>query len=333
MIQLAYPFVLALIPLPIAIRLWAGAHFSRQDAVQAPFFSQLVSLTGQQANQGGAVASRNRLQWLFLIGMWLLIVFAAARPQWIGEPITQTKAARDLMIAVDLSGSMEAEDFAADEGVSLTRLDGLKQVLQNFIDGRESDRLGLIVFGSAPYLQVPFTLDLELFKILLDETRVRMAGPKTMLGDAIGLSIKHFESSEANNKVLLLVTDGNDTASQVPPRQAANTAQQKGITIHVIAIGDPETVGEEALDVELMQAVSSQTGGRYFHASDVDALDEIYRTLDQLETAEVDSVSYRPKTDLFHWPLAIAVVAGLLLHGSYAFSQWRRQRSGQGQIP
>lgn len=329
MIELAHPLVLALLPLPVVFRWLAGAHFSHQDALQAPFFSQLVLLTGQQANRGGAVAGRNRLQWLLLVSMWLLIVCAAARPQWIGEPITQTTAARDLMIAVDLSGSMATEDFAAGDGAALSRLAGLKQVLHRFIEGRDSDRLGLIVFGSAPYIQVPLTLDLGLFNTLLDETRVGMAGPKTMLGDAIGLSIKHFDSSEANNKVLLLVTDGNDTASQVPPRQAANTAQQQGISIHVIAIGDPETVGEEALDIELMQTISEQTGGRYFHANDVSALDDIYQTLDQLETAEVDSVSYRPKTDLFHWPLALAVLAALILHGYYAFGHWRSQRSAR----
>jgi Ca-activated chloride channel family protein len=195
------------------------------------------------------------------------------------------------------------------------RLVAVKEVLDEFLTRRVGDRVGLIVFGNAAFTQVPFTQDLAATRILLDETAVRMAGPRTAFGDAIGLAITLFEQSEVEERVMIALTDGNDTGSKVPPAEAAKIAHDNGITIHVIGVGDPTAVGEEKLDEAALKNVAAVTGGRYFHAADRDQLQEIYTELDRIDTREVETATYRPRIDLFHWPLAAFLVLGLLYHG------------------
>jgi Ca-activated chloride channel family protein len=194
------------------------------------------------------------------------------------------------------------------------RLAAVKEVLDDFLTRREGDRVGLIVFGNAAFTQVPFTQDLEAARILLEETRARMAGPRTAFGDAIGLAITLFEESEVEDRVVIALTDGNDTGSRVPPAEAARIAEDRGISIHVIGVGDPAAVGEEKLDEEALRTVATTTGGRYFHAADRDELQEIYAELDRIGTREVETATYRPRRDLFHWPLAVFLVLSLLVH-------------------
>jgi Ca-activated chloride channel family protein len=272
------------------------------------------------------VLRRSLVQKLLAPVVWIAIVTALARPQWVEEPITKIQSARDLMVAVDLSGSMEAEDFSDAQGNRMTRLDAVKRVLDDFIARRKGDRLGLIFFGNAAFLQVPFTQDYETVRLLLDEAQVRMAGPQTMLGDAIGLAIKVFEESDVENRVLILLTDGNDTGSKVPPVKAAEIAKQREITIYTIAIGDPETVGEEKLDIETLQKIAELTGGSYFHANNRDELAQIYQQLDQLEPQQFESLSYRPKRPLFQWPLGLFLVLMIGYHSLNAVNSLRKQR-------
>ena len=191
----------------------------------------------------------------------------------------------------------------------------VKEVLDDFLTRREGDRVGLIVFGNAAFVQVPFTQDLEATRQLLEETAVRMAGPRTAFGDAIGLGITLFERSDVEHRVMIALTDGNDTGSKVPPPQAAKIARDNDIVIHVVGVGDPTATGEEKLDDEALTAVASTTGGRYFHAADRDQLEEIYSELDKIDTREVEAETYRPRSDLFHWPLAAFMLFGLIFHG------------------
>jgi Ca-activated chloride channel family protein len=174
---------------------------------------------------------------------------------------------------------------------------------------------------------VPFTQDLEATRQLLDETAVRMAGPRTAFGDAIGLGITVFERSEVEHRVMIALTDGNDTGSKIPPSEAAKIAQDNGIVIHVIGIGDPTAIGEEKLDEEALAVVASTTGGRYFHAADREGLEEIYAELDRIDTREVEVETYRPRTDLFYWPLAAFMLFGVMFHVSLL--QKRSSESGQ----
>ncbi len=179
---------------------------------------------------------------------------------------------------------------------------------------RESDRLGLVLFGNAAFLQVPFTLDHNVFSQLLDEAQIGMAGPQTMIGDAIGLAIKAFESSQVEHRVLILLTDGNDTGSRIPPPKAADIAARTGITIYAIGVGDPAAAGEAPLDEETLRQVADVTGGRYFRANDLGQLDQVYTQLDALEPLEFETYSYRPVHELYHWAVAIFVSLALTYH-------------------
>jgi Ca-activated chloride channel family protein len=251
--------------------------------------------------------------------VWLLVLTALARPQWLEPPIHRPIPTRDLLLLVDLSGSMDQKDFTNAAGETVDRLTAVKDVLGEFLMRREGDRVGLVVFGTSPFLQVPFTTDLGLCRQLLDETAVRMAGPRTALGDAIGLGIQLFEDSDAPAKTMIALTDGNDTGSAVPPGEAARVAKDREITIHTVAMGDPTTVGEEELDVAALQVVASETEGSFFLAMDRSELAGIYTQLDKIETREVKTVSHRPRNDLYFWPLAAALVISLV---ACSFKVW-----------
>ncbi len=311
MLTFAHPWFLLLLPLPWLIRSLLPAHHERKAAVRVPFLQRLSRLAGLQPGSGVAVASRPVSQWLMLGMTWLFVVAALTRPQWLEEPIIKELPMRDLLVAVDLSGSMEAEDFTDTDGNTVDRLTAVKQVLDAFFARRDGDRVGLILFGSAAFVQVPFTDDLDVVRELLDEAQIRMLGPRTMLGDAMGLSINLFERSEVDERVLIVLTDGNDTGSLVPPERAAEIARDNGVVTYTIAIGDPASVGEQALDERTLESIASITGGSYFHANDRDELEAIYTRLDEFNPRQVETQSYRPLTDLYHWPLAAGVLLSL----------------------
>jgi Ca-activated chloride channel family protein len=312
MFEFGLPWMFVLLPLPLLVYWLVPAHQESQDSIRVPFFQRLVDLTGQKPRKGAVVLQRVLFQKLWLPTTWMLIVVALAKPLWIGEPIELTKSARDLMVAVDLSGSMETLDFKLVDGQKISRLDAVKQVLTEFAQQRKNDRLGLIVFGDSPYLQAPFTEDHDTWLTLLAETEIAMAGQSTMFGDAIGLAIKLFERSETENRVLIVLTDGNDTGSQVPPIEAAKVAADRNVTIYTIAIGDPEASGEEAVDIVVMNSIAKTTGGNAYQAVNRDELEQIYQDIAELEPEKHETLSFRPRQSLHHYPLGIVIVGYLL---------------------
>lgn len=325
MIELAHPWALGLIVLPFFMRLLPAYKESR-DSVRVPFFDTLVELSKERPETGAMIRQRSRVQGVLVLFMWLCLVLAAAKPQWIGPPVEQQKSGRDLMVAVDLSGSMETRDFVlpGGDGAGVDRLEAVKYVLTTLASARGSDRLGLIVFGNAPYLQTPFTNDHSVWLKLLDETEIGMAGQSTVFGDAIGLAIKLFDESGSDNRVLIVLTDGNDTGSVVPPVDAAKVAQTRDIRIYTIAVGDPASAGEEALDIETLERVAEITGGRTFQALDQDALNTAYQTIAELEPELYETISFRPRSSL-HWlPIAGAFTVYLLFHSWFAWLTHRK---------
>lgn len=312
MFEFANPWMFIALPLPLLVHWLFPAYKESQDSIRVPFFQRLVELTGQKPKKGAIILQRVLFQKLWIPATWILLVVALAKPLWIGDPIEQTKSARDLMVAVDLSGSMETADFKAADGKEISRLAAVKHVLAEFAEQREHDRLGLIVFGDSPYLQTPFTDDHRTWLTLLTETEIGMAGQSTMFGDAIGLAIKLFENSETKNRVLIVLTDGNDTGSKVLPVEAAKIAENKKVTIYTIAVGNPETVGEEALDLGVMKAIAEITGGQFYQALDRPQLQQIYKDIAKLEPEEHETLSFRPRLSLHHYPLAI-IITGYLL--------------------
>jgi Ca-activated chloride channel homolog len=315
MLSLASPWFFLLLPAPLLVGWLAKPYSGRRVALQVPFVARLARLTGESAGSRATVARRTRLQGTLAAAAWIAIVVACARPQWIEPPVTRTVPTRDLLIAVDLSGSMETEDFITVDGMQIDRVRAVKHVLDAFLERRAGDRVGIIVFGSAPFVLVPFTDDLDACRTLLDEMQARMAGPQTMLGDAIGKAISVFEQSELEDQVLIVLTDGNDTGSLVTPLKAAEIAADRDITVHVIAMGDPASLGEERLDMETLRAVATATGGQLFLALDRAALEGAYADLDALDTREAETLSFRPVRELYMWPLAFAVCVILAFHG------------------
>ena len=332
MLQIEWPLVLLLIPLPFVVHYVLPAKkTARESALWVPFIEDFK--LSQQPGQW-----RIRLPWLKWLSLlaWCLAVFAASRPQWIGEAVNINISGRDLMMAVDLSDSMRTADFEIN-GQTVDRLSAAKSVATEFIENRRGDRLGLILFGSKAYLQAPLTFDTKTINQLLLESAIGLAGERTAIGDAIGLTLKRLEDSPQASQVLILMTDGANTAGEVTPIKAAQLAAQRGLKIYTIGIGADEmevrtlfgtrkTNPSAQLDEKALRGIAELTGGRYFRARDIDELAEIYALLDELEPLDKEQQSFRPINALFYWPLAIAllIAAGISAYMGGPYIAMRR---------
>ncbi len=317
-VELAHPMWLVILPLPLVVYWLVPAYRTKQTAIKVPFFGQLVAAIGESPTHGASQLSPSWWQRATLVVSWLLVVLALAKPTVLGEPQVRESLGRDVMVLVDLSGSMAEQDFTSKNGDKVSRLEAAKEVLGEFVQTRKGDRLGLILFGDAAFVQTPFTADQKVWLELLQQTDVAMAGQSTHLGDAIGLAIKVFEQSKQSRNdagdvnspqlVAIVLTDGNDTGSFVEPIDAAKVAKAKDVRIHVIAMGDPLTVGEVALDTETMDRIAKESGGESFQALNRDELAEAYQAIGELEPQLYESTTYRPKQSLHHYLIAIVVV-------------------------
>ncbi len=319
MIHFEWPWLFALLPLPwFYRRLLTPASATEEAALRVPFLQDF-----EQADSEDRRGSSQRWPlWLAAIA-WGLLVTASARPQWLGETIQLPVSGRDLMLAVDLSGSMAEEDFLI-KGKTVDRLTATKWVAGDFIKKRQGDRIGLILFGEQAYLQTPLTFDRKTVTTLLLESAIGLAGKATAIGDAIGLAIKRLRKQHETNRILILLTDGANTAGVVGPLDAADLASQQGVKIYTIGIGADETLVRDIfgsrhinpsseLDETTLKAIAEKTGGRYFRAKDTAQLQMIYAILDKLEPVQQDAQSFRPKIALFPWPLGAALMLAALL--------------------
>jgi len=328
MLDFEWPWALLLLPLPWLVRAMLPAGTRAGIAISVPLLNREgVSVDGLQR-------SSSQLPGIALWLFWVAMVIAASRPFWIGAAESRTVSGRDLMLAVDVSGSMSENDMSIDSRTA-SRLEVLKVVVGKFIDRRRGDRIGLILFGTRAYNYVPLTFDLDTLKQLLLDVSTGLAGRHTAIGDAIGVAIKAMRDERATHKVLVLVTDGSNTAGFENPLLAAAAASQQGMTIHTIGVGsDLETLsriyGQQniptgvVLNESLLRRIAEVSGGRYFRAADSDALERIYQSLDQLEPVEYQYQSHRPRRALFHWPLLFAL---LLLASLVAARTWFSLRS------
>ena len=313
MIEFVWFWFFLLLPLPFLIqRIFPQKREADGAVLKVPFADELFALSAR----GGQLDRKSPTPWPMLLA-WALLITAAARPVWQGEPLEQAVSGRDLMLAVDLSGSMEISDFVL-RGRKVDRLTATKSVAGQFIERRVGDRLGLILFGEKAYLQAPLTFDRKTVRTLLDESVIGLAGDKTAIGDAIGLSVKRLQDNPKDQRVLILLSDGANTAGTIAPLQAADLAAREGLKVYTIGIGADEMVVRDLLgshkvnpsqdlDEPTMRGIADKTGGRYFRAKDVQELEEIYRLLDALEPVEREKRYYRPKIELFPWPLGFSM--------------------------
>ncbi|WP_372740228.1 VWA domain-containing protein [Neptunomonas sp.] len=310
MFDVALPWLLLLAPLPWLVRwLVPVTRHSKQSALQVPFIESM-----EQAVGGSTSITQRSDLWITLIAYlaWCLLLVAAARPQWLGEPVPQQREGRDMMLAIDLSESMLEEDFELG-GRLINRLIATKVVAGDFIERRKGDRIGLILFGEQAYLQAPLTRDRKTVKQLLDEAQIGLAGKRTAIGDAIGLAVKRFKEMDNEQRILVLITDGTNTAGSIGPDKATELAAAEGLKIYTIGIGRDRTQrglisqffggGTSAIDEEALQQIAEKTGGRYFRARDLEQLSEIYSLLNELEPIGQDDDFYRPVVSLYQWPL------------------------------
>jgi Ca-activated chloride channel family protein len=321
MLTLHWPWLLMLLPLPWFYRLVRPPVTAGRPALRSRLYAALALAGGESRRDGGA---GYWLRYGLLVTVWLGLILAVARPTWVGEPMPLPTSGRDLLLAVDISESMQVRDMATDNGYT-DRLSAVKAIVGGFVEQRRGDRLGLILFGSRAYLQTPLTFDRRTLNTLLQEARIGFAGGATAIGDAIGIAVKRLQSRPDNSRVLILLSDGADTASVVPPLKAAELAAAHDIKIYTVGIGAEEIVRRgffssqrlnpsADLDEEMLKEIAATTGGRYFRARDPEQLARIYETIDRLEPVEQEAETLRPTKALFHWPLTLAF-AGIAVLG------------------
>jgi len=321
MISFEWPWLFLVLPLPLLLRfVLPRADEVKEAALRVP---GLEPFAMESASKPDRLALRRGRTWLGALA-WLLLVTAATRPVWVGDPIDLPVSGRDLMLAVDLSGSMQTPDFVIN-GHRVSRLDAIKEIGGDFIDRRVGDRIGLILFGTQAYLQTPLTFDRKTVHDMLDEAAIGLAGEQTAIGDAIGLAVKRLRELQQGNKVLILLTDGVSNTGELTPLKAAELAAKEGVTIYTIGIGAsemqvPSLFGMQSvnpssdLDEDTLRAIAKTTGGRYFRARDTEQLNQIYSILDKLQPLDQEKQTFHPHKTLFYWPLAFSLLlAGLLV--------------------
>ena len=339
MFELQWPWLLALLPLPILIIL-LPAQKKEDAALRVPFFTHVKTLE----TKTNSFRSQKRASALLLWLIWASLVFAAANPQWIGEAISMPNSGRDLLIAVDISGSMKIEDMKF-QGRAIRRLDAVKMVVGDFVKNRKSDRLGLVLFGTQAYLQAPLTYDRQTVNTLLQETEIGFAGDQTSIGDAIGLAIKRLRARPDAQRVLIVLTDGANTAGELEPIKAAELAEKEHVKIYTIGFGADELVVNNGffgsrvvnpsadLDEPTMRAIADKTGGQYFRARNLEELGDVHQMLNRLEPIESDEEKFRPVKSLFYYPLIAALLLSFAWSLATVTRTSRTARQTQGVAP
>ena len=331
MIQFEWIWLFAALPLPFIYRwLLPPRAQPSESALLVPSAEDFNALT-----ETSFAAPSQRWPYYLAFLAWGLFVLACTRPQWLGEPVEVPISGRDLMLAVDLSKSMLETDFILGNQ-NIDRLSATKKVASDFIENRVGDRIGLILFGTQAYLHVPLTFDRKTVAQLLDESVIGLAGPSTAIGDAIGIAVKRLRENDAEDKVLILLTDGANTAGTIDPIRAAELAASNGLKIHTIGIGADEMMVRRLfstfkvnpsrdLDEETLTEIAEKTGGKYFRARDTEELTKIYAEIDRLEPVERGGEHFRPITPLFMWPLAAACLLA-------AVCIWRRSATRRDEV-
>ena len=308
MFSFEWPWAFVALPLPLLI-LMLPAKGAQSGAIKAPLLSRWQRFSAKQSS----LSSSGSVPWLLIL-IWALTITACARPQWVGDPIELPNSGRDLMMALDLSGSMQIEDMQIGMRV-VSRIATVKAIASEFTDRREGDRLGLILFGTKAYVQAPLTFDTKTVSQFIREAQLGFAGEDTAIGDALGLAIKRLKERPAESRVLILLTDGQDTASNVDPMEAAALAAELGVKVYTIGISrqaGQASGGRNGIDEALLNAIAEATGGQYFRARNPEELQQIYALLDQLEPIEQEKTTFRPIRYLGYLPLLAAFALAMI---------------------
>lgn len=303
MLEFSWPILLIFLPLPLLMRVIKPVE-KQEVALRVPFFHRF----NKKNTQSTKVVTQGVLKKAILWLMWIFSIIALASPQWTGEATKLPSTGRDLLLAVDISGSMREPDMVYNM-TRITRLTAVKQVVGNFVERRKSDRLGLVLFGTQAFLQAPLTYDVKTVQQFLYEAQSGYAGEATAIGDAIVLSIKRLRENSQNQRVLILLTDGQNTAGAINIDTAIDIAVKANTRVYAIGFSPYD----REVDSQSLQALADKTGGQYFRARTTNDLNDIHHQLDLLEPIEQDAETFRPVLSLFYWPLGIAFFLSLLL--------------------
>ncbi len=317
-------WVLWFLPIPLLVFLLLPPLRKGRSAFKGSVFFSVKDLTNLKARQSAWISKRNVFQWAVMALSWTALLLAAASPQYVNPPEKKTKTVRNFVVIADISFSMNTRDWVLG-GQRMTRWEAVKSLMKDFMASRESDQMGLIFFGTNAYLQSPLTTDLENIQWQLDQTEVGMAGQMTGIGNALGLGLQLFEKDSLEEKVILLLTDGVESGSDITPQDAAEIARTDSVTIYTLGIGSPNA---SDLDENTLRQIAEKTGGEYFLAIDPDQLENVYKALDQLEPVEYEYESYAPVEKLYYIPLlaslALAALSQLILAITKTLkNQWR----------
>ncbi|WP_396586190.1 vWA domain-containing protein [Bermanella sp. R86510] len=318
MLSFDWPWLFILLPLPLLVYWFAPAKQIASEAIFAPSLMMLA-----EEKQDGAKQQPMFIKMLAALA-WACLICAIARPIYVGDEQSLTQSDRNMMLAVDISKSMLEKDMQY-QGQLIDRLQTIKAVVTDFVEKRKGDRLGLILFGEQAYIQTPLTFDLATLKQLLDEAVVGLAGNKTAIGDAIGLGVKRLQALPESNRVLILLTDGQNTAGNIEPLKAAELAAQAGVKVYTVGIGADELVVQgffgprrinpsRDLDEETLTQIAQSTGGQYYRARNLAELDSIYSELNKIEPIDSDDQRFRPQKSLLHFPLALGLLISMVIY-------------------
>lgn len=305
MLSFAWPFMAILLPLPWIVKT-AFNKYSAQDNAATIKFPHLTKVQSAYAN--AKAMDKKSLSWqkVLISITWAMLIFSLMRPELVRDKVYANNVGYDLMLAVDLSRSMDIVDFR-DNGKLVSRIAATKKVVANFVRKRTGDRVGLIVFAEQAFLTIPLTLDTGAVSKLLNNLIVGMAGERTAIGDAIGIGVQNLRKRPEASRVLVLLTDGEDTASRIPPLEAVNVAKKSNIKIYTIGVGNN-------LDETLLENIAKNTDGIYYHVTDVNSLEQVYQQIDQLEKSEAVQKVVLIKTPLYHWFLAIGLLCFCIVY-------------------
>ena len=333
MINVEYPWFLTLIILPLVVY-WIIPRVSpdKQLALKTPFFKQIKSQLPIVSLSNFKRA--NYFKYLLTM-IWALLIVSGTGLQWMGKPINLPQSGRDLMMAIDLSGSMAIEDMKKADGTTESRFDLVMRVANEFLDTRKGDRVGLILFGTKAYLQTPLSFDIPTVKKMLNDASIALPGPLTAIGDGIGLAVKKLMQYPSQSKALVLLTDGENNSGALQPLQAAEIAKRNGIKVYTIGLGGGQMVintafgqrlvnTSEDLDTHVLKQIADMTGGKFFRAQNSSDLKEVYKAIDKMEPVESDKIVVRPVTYLYPWTLGAALLLSFIL--SAIWLQRRRVR-------
>lgn len=314
MLAFDYLPVVLLLPLP-----WVVRRFARE--VQ----SASVLRLGRLPNDLDDSIHNSKVPMVLSIAAWLFLLSALARPVWLGEPISVPMEHRDVMLVVDLSGSMDIEDMSGGGDEAISRMSAMKSVLVDFVRRREGDRLGLVLFADHGYLHTPLTLDIRNLEQQIEQLTLGLVGYMTAIGEGVAIATKTFIDSEAPQRVMILLSDGSNTIGAVEPMAAAELAKDSNVTIYSIGLGAESMMVENAfgelhetnpswdLDESLLTDIAELTGGQYFRARNKDELTEVYSLIDGLEPISDTEQTWQPRDDLYPYPLFCTLVLMVML--------------------